>query len=727
MRRESAAKEHCPFTPQSPVFALPGGAVCELPLFATAAANSSAAPSSSDDAALCSADAQDLVLNAGGPVWALDWCPAAVELPAAGPSSSGDDDAGGSTSGGTVEYLAVGCHPQHAQINQIGKLIRGRCSIQLWEVWHPHQPAALVCRPRLALALVHDGGLAWHCRWCPRAGLADSLGADGGAVLPRLGLLAVALGDGTLRVWAVPQPRVLGGGAAAAGAPPAAALEPVALLSHHHLGGSTPAVVDWLPGEPHDLLLVGCWDGTVAIARLLPPQLASAGSAAGAVAAGAGMANGTGGSSSGPRGLELLAHFPADACPLRAVRWVPPRVCAAVADGAARALFLTAGHEGVLRLWDARDQFQPLYCHTMSSNAAALGAAWTAVPFGVLLSMEDASIRGVPLDSALIAEGASRADKALFAMRWSGGNMGALWALEVHPASQLVAYGGEDGEVGLFVADYEGDSRRRVACMWCAWWAGGRAPHVPLAATRQAEGGALRLLSASQIRRHGLFAGRVVERQKNVGKHSRLPAEAEAVHRVAWAAGSEAGAWLASGGAAGLVRCQWARRQVVVRAERSEQAMPAPLLAVAGFAAAALLHVAPAQAGVKLVQPEVKNFITDAAPAAGSGKAAAKAAAPKARVSEMSGAPDLRALTLPVSVVGIAVAGYAATKADEGFLEVLDRGSLKDSNLEGVGYEANSGLKDSYFFADGGAKEVFGVKTGAPKKAPAKKAGAAKK
>ena len=48
----------------------------------------------------------------------------------------------------------------------------------------------------------------------------------------------------------------------------------------------------------------------------------------------------------------------------------------------------------------------------------------------------------------------------MFSISWRGRNMGALWALEAHPSLHLVAYGGEDGEVGVFTAEFEGDSRK---------------------------------------------------------------------------------------------------------------------------------------------------------------------------------------------------------------------------------------------------------------------------
>jgi hypothetical protein len=251
------------------------------------------------------------------------------------------------------------------------------------------------------------------------------------------------------------------------------------------LGGSLPCVVDWLPAEPHDLLAVGCWDGTVAVFQLTPgepqpqqqqqqQQLQQQQQADASLG-------------SGCCGLRLLSHFAADSLPLRVLRWVPPGPCSGSIDLLHRHIIFTAGHEGCLRIWDLRcailwgrliclfwcsvrarvhawegqqahaspallaarphfsdwrpgpagplgplhcssasrtpsllvtaaalppllatrrDPFQPLYSHTLSSAATILGGAWTERPFGIMVCMEDASVRGTVLDSGVIDRGA---------------------------------------------------------------------------------------------------------------------------------------------------------------------------------------------------------------------------------------------------------------------------------------------------------------------------------
>ena len=90
----------------------------------------------------------------------------------------------------------------------------------------------------------------------------------------RLGLLAVALGDGTMQVLAVPHPGALAtgqprarppeqpasgaGGVPTEDVPAVVELRPVAAAAVLK-GSPVPSSVEWLPLEPHDRLLVRAW------------------------------------------------------------------------------------------------------------------------------------------------------------------------------------------------------------------------------------------------------------------------------------------------------------------------------------------------------------------------------------------------------------------------------------------------------------------------------------
>lgn len=126
--------------------------------------------------------------------------------------------------------------------------------------------------------------------------------------------------------------------------------------------------------------------------------------------------------------------------------------------------------------------------------------------------------------------------------------------------------------------------------------------------------------------------------------------------------------------------------------------------ALLAFGVAALINVAPANAGVILEQPQIKKVLQDDAPAAPAPKreiilpgqrskaapaaAAATKAAPAPKVSETSGGDlDPRAVALPGTLALIAGGAFALSKIDEGFGDFMTEASCKDSGDLGAGYE----------------------------------------
>ena len=90
------------------------------------------------------------------------------------------------------------------------------------------------------------------------------------------------------------------------------------------------------PASHHSLALqVGCSDGSVAVWRLQPEAQASDRSTV-------------------PVTPVLLSHACCDPSPLRAMAWAPTALAAAAADGLGRAVYMAAGHQGALSIWDAR-------------------------------------------------------------------------------------------------------------------------------------------------------------------------------------------------------------------------------------------------------------------------------------------------------------------------------------------------------------------------------------
>jgi hypothetical protein len=138
-------------------------------------------------------------------------------------------------------------------------------------------------------------------------------------------------------------------------------------------------------------------------------------------------------------------------------------------------------------------------------------------------------------------------------------------------------------------------------------------------------------------------------------------------------------------------------RAVSVKCQAGPQkALPAAL----ATAAAASLIASPAFAGVILQQPELKKvFQEESTPAAkkessaAAPKAAKEAPAPKAapapkKESYSEGGSFPNALLLvPASVAAIAGGGFALTKVDPGFADTFTSSIIKDSSIEGAGYE----------------------------------------
>ncbi|XP_070666185.1 uncharacterized protein [Malus domestica] len=119
-----------------------------------------------------------------------------------------------------------------------------------------------VALPRIALCLAHHGKVAWDVKWRP-------LNERDSKSKHRMGYLAVLSGNGSLEV--------------------------------------IPLTVEWSPSPPHDYLLVGCHDGTVALWKFSASNASQ------------GMANRE------PKKSDTrpLLCFRADTNPIRALAWAP--------------------------------------------------------------------------------------------------------------------------------------------------------------------------------------------------------------------------------------------------------------------------------------------------------------------------------------------------------------------------------------------------------------------
>ena len=173
----------------------------------------------------------------GGPVLACDWCP----LPT---------DWGGDPDG--AQYLALTCLPvvdHHLTPVEPSAL---PAAVQIWSF-------SADCRTaQLEFAVCVDGGPVWDLTWCP-------IGDKTAPPDDRLGCLALACGDGRVRVYTVPAPGSLGASGADSG--PAFYLkEPDVRLELFGDSGRSPCLrLDWAKANGNRSLAGILGNGVVAI------------------------------------------------------------------------------------------------------------------------------------------------------------------------------------------------------------------------------------------------------------------------------------------------------------------------------------------------------------------------------------------------------------------------------------------------------------------------------
>ena len=313
---------------------------------------------------------EDIAGFAGGQVWRLDWCPRVV--------ASG------------ARHLAVECRAGNNVEHHFDRLGEGRgpALVQVWAL-RPRDPRANAprasgtdaatkrkrdrTRPADAaptdedtssasavLGLAHEGGYALDLRWCRSP---DALGrASAGA---SLGLLAVALGDGRVEVWSVPEPEPEPATANDSSNPPIAN-PPIVAPAVAHVGVAPPEygvalALDWCAGASRDRLVAGTSGGYVVV--WIVPRLDAVGAR------------------DGSRAFPVVVL--SAGCPQRAVA-CPPEDDEDDQDDEASEdlshLILSAGHcMKEPALWDARDPFSPVSGRRGEAFAGGffqLSAAW---------------------------------------------------------------------------------------------------------------------------------------------------------------------------------------------------------------------------------------------------------------------------------------------------------------------------------------------------------------
>ncbi|ORY81743.1 WD40-repeat-containing domain protein [Leucosporidium creatinivorum] len=185
------------------------------------------------------------IFNAGGAVMGLDWCP----LPH--PPSP-------------VEYLALTTISSHSA--SISRTINpGPSLIQIWslDMTTPSDFAIETDKEeggegmKMVMGLCIEEGDAWEVKWCPRGGSGeeDAMQVDG-EENGRLGILAGAFADGSVSLFAVPDPKKAG---AEEGKVLYLKAKPILKLT---LPDTTCDSIAW---ASHETIAAGCNNGYIAI------------------------------------------------------------------------------------------------------------------------------------------------------------------------------------------------------------------------------------------------------------------------------------------------------------------------------------------------------------------------------------------------------------------------------------------------------------------------------
>ncbi|XP_058087416.1 uncharacterized protein LOC131234503 isoform X2 [Magnolia sinica] len=276
-----------------------------------------------------------------------------------------------------------------------------------------------VSLPRLMLCLCHNGKVAWDLKWRPSD-------ANDPEHKHHMGYLAVLLGNGSLEVWEIPLPSMikkLYSSFCKQGTDPRfVKLEPVFRCSKMKCGDrqSIPLTVEWSTSAPHDLLLVGCHDGTVSVLKFSARDSS--------------------------QDTRPLLRFTADTVPIRALAWAPDE-----RDAESANVIVTAGHEG-LRFWDIRDPYRPLW-DLNPLRKVVLSLDWLHDPRCVILSIDDGTMRLLSLSNAahdVPVTGKSFAGTQQQGLHTYYGSPFSIWSIQASGLTGQVAYCGADGSAFCF-------------------------------------------------------------------------------------------------------------------------------------------------------------------------------------------------------------------------------------------------------------------------------------
>lgn len=419
--------------------------------------------------------------------------------------------------------------------------------------------------PRVVLCLAHNGKVAWDIKWKPPLPNQSEQKSS-------LGFLAILLGNGSLEVWEVPSPsmiqKIYSSSSMDGTDPRFLKLRPVFRCAKVKCGNrqSIPLTVDWSP-SPHDMILAGCHDGTVALWKF-STDLSSQDS-------------------------KPFMCVTAESVPIRALSWAP------YVSEENTNTFVTAGEDG-LKFWDLRDPYRPLW-ELSTAPRAVLSLHWLKDARGIVISLEDGTLKFLSLYR--IANDVPVTGRPFAGTKTQGVSTYQLsehliWNVHVSETTGYAAYCGADGTAVRFQLTsrfWEKEpGRNRVPYFLCGSLAeegtvikvGGvlqhsPLPNVPLVAKKgpkaqdiqkeklqtitnseyvdpelregQQESKALVLVDPQIQESGGICNGTVNECPQNVEV---FPPKSVALHRLRWNMNKGSEKWLCYGGASGIIRCQ---------------------------------------------------------------------------------------------------------------------------------------------------------------------------
>ncbi|XP_076011034.1 general transcription factor 3C polypeptide 2 [Genypterus blacodes] len=293
----------------------------------------------------------DMLLNAGGPMWAMEWCPTPD----------------GAT---TTQYIALACHQGMDDQHFIKEMYTEPGLIQLWDVGNlqfDHRPES---QPALAYGLAQDKGFIWHLKWCPAGAWELPSCSRKAPFLPRLGLLAVATSSGVVTIYSLPHPDALHSSKrlpetgeanqqlCVYQAEGVLTLKLGSLKSLHHEQSGQILSMDWAPEKPHNIMAIGFYDGVVGLwdlcaksALLLVRETDQ------------------------PSTLMPYRCFLAHDNAVRALSFCP----------ASRYLLVTGGDDRMVKTWDLRRLYEPI---TVQKRNLTTDVCWPLNAPGVFIAQE---------------------------------------------------------------------------------------------------------------------------------------------------------------------------------------------------------------------------------------------------------------------------------------------------------------------------------------------------